>query len=139
MLPTSRERLRQGESVRFPVQGKGAIDLSARGIVVMFGNKQEEIPKEAIAGASIAMTRAGIWVFGISTRRRQITISKVGAKKGFLGIGQEGMLTFPYANLGNAHLFLTLLNEVIQQKTPTEPDQSAEPATELPDSPTTAQ
>jgi hypothetical protein len=77
----------------------------------MFGNKTEEIPYEEIGGLTI---KSGI-----------ITISKVGAKKGFLGIGKEGVYSFPYASLGNARLFLALLAGVIGQEVPEESDQSA--------------
>jgi len=47
-----------------------------------------------------------------------ITITRAGAKKGFLGIGSEGVFTVAYASLASPRLFLSLLAHIARQSTP---------------------
>lgn len=98
------EKIQRGESVAFPVQGKGAVLVSLQGLQLQFGGKNEMIGTDEIGGLGID--------------KGQVTITRVGAKKGVLGIGKEGIYTFPYASLGNASLFLATLSQVIGQEAP---------------------
>ena len=121
-FPQYLEKLRQGQSVVFPVQGKGAVLISPQGLQLQFGGKNEVISMEEIGNLSI--------------NKGQVTITRTGAKKGVMGIGKEGIYTFPYASLGNASLFLAFLSKVIGQEAPkvnevsTEATASGKPGTE---------
>ncbi len=115
-LPLLRQKLANGETVFFPVKGKGAVGVSKQGLTIQIGGKQEAVPLDAIGNLGID--------------KGEVTISRVGAKKGFLGIGADGVYKFPYGGLGNARLFLGLLAEVSGQAEPQEGDTPdvAEPA-----------
>ncbi len=103
-LPALRDQLARGETVFFPVRGKGAVGVSRQGLTIQIGGKQEMVPMNAIGNLGI--------------NNGEVTITRIGAKKGFLGIGADGVYKFPYSGLGNARLFLALLAEVIGQEAP---------------------
>ena len=105
-LPLLREKLANGETAFFPIKGKGAIGISRQGLSVQIGRKQETIPLDTIGNLGI--------------HNGEVTISRAGAKKGFLGIGADGIYKFPYNGLGNARLCLILLSELIGQAEPKE-------------------
>ncbi len=56
-----------------------------------------------------------------------VTISRRDAKKGFLGMGADGIYTFPYAGLGNAQLFLSMLS-IASKMTETQEESAAHSA-----------
>lgn len=95
-LPVMIDAVNRGEAVMFPVRGKGAVGVSLGGLLVEMGGKHEVMP------------HAEIGDFGI--KNGEVTIARRDAKKGFLGMGADGIFKFPYAGLGNAQLFLKLLD-----------------------------
>ncbi|MBC8143463.1 MAG: hypothetical protein H7Y38_18700 [Armatimonadetes bacterium] len=103
-----RELLANGGSEPFAITGGGELILSAKGLQVERYKKQEFIPVENIAGLGI--------------HEGQITIIRAGAKKGFLGIGSEGVFNVGYAELASPRLFLALLAYIAQQNAPDIPE-----------------
>ncbi|MBC8143462.1 MAG: hypothetical protein H7Y38_18695 [Armatimonadetes bacterium] len=95
-LQTLRERLAAGETVSFPVKGKGAVGISLRGLTIEISGKKDTVPLDELGD------------FGINNG--EVTIARRDAKKGFLGMGADGIYKFPYSGLGNARLFLNLLS-----------------------------
>lgn len=111
-----RELLRAGGSEPFSVGANGKLILSAAGLQVALGSKQEFIPREQITGLGI--------------HEGMVTITRAGAKKGILGIGSEGIFTVAYSELASPRLFLALLAHVVGQGVPHEGDETApEPST----------
>ena len=94
-LPALVARVRRGETVSFPVKGKGTVGIAPDGVVVEMGKRHEVVPFDAIGD------------FGI--KGGEVSIKRVGAKNGFLGIGADGVYKFPYNSLANARQFLALL------------------------------
>jgi hypothetical protein len=49
----------------------------------------------------------------ITIKQGIVTLRRVDAKSGFFGIGSSGIFTFKYADIGNARLFLVLLDHLV--------------------------
>ena len=106
-----KEILAQGGSEPFQVGASGQLVLSAAGLQVALGGKQEFIPRENIVGLDIDN--------GI------ITITRAGYKKGVLGIGSEGVFKVGYAQIASPRLFLSLLAYVVNLQVPIEDEAKA--------------
>lgn len=104
LLPELRARAWHGQSVTFPITGKGALTVSRDGINIHIGGKDEFVPRNNIGNLAI---KAG-----------QVTIARKDFKAGVLGFGKDGIYSFPYASLSNARLFLALVAEVVEQDAP---------------------
>ena len=95
----AKAELAQNGAVRFNltngnylVVGQGFIDLAMKGQVARCST--QEIDR-------------------ISIKQGVVTLRRTDAKSGFFGIGSSGIFSFNYADIGNARLFLVLLDHLV--------------------------
>lgn len=133
-LPELIARVRHGETVRFPIKGRGTVGVSSAGMVIENGKKSETVPLDALENIAVELskppTMGGGTQYGLlPTRKGELVIKRQGAKGGFLGVGAEGVYKFPGKSFEfpNQRLFLALL-AVIAGHIQGPPEAAAHPA-----------
>lgn len=99
LLPLAIKRLEQGESERFSFSSAMNIELGPRSLIIQQREKRSEIRYEDIERVSVD--------------NGTITLMEKGGKRGFLGLGKEGVFSFSYSLLPNARLFFLLLQHQV--------------------------